>query len=50
LEEGADTATWLASSPDAEGMNGRFFFDRRDRACEFRGEPLEERLWSIVTR
>ena len=50
LEEGADTAVWLAASRDVEGVSGRFFFDRRERACEFRNEAREERLWEIVGR
>jgi NAD(P)-dependent dehydrogenase (short-subunit alcohol dehydrogenase family) len=50
LEEGADTAVWLAASPDVDGVSGRFFFDRRERACEFRDEAREERLWEIVGR
>jgi hypothetical protein len=49
LSEGADTATWLAASRDVDGVTGRFFFDRRERACEFRGDAVEERLWRIVT-
>ena len=50
VEEGADTALWLAVSRDVEGVSGRFFFDRRERACEFRNEAREERLWEIVGR
>jgi hypothetical protein len=49
LTEGADTAVWLASSGDAAGVNGRFFYDRRERRCEFRDTALEERLWRLVT-
>ena len=49
MEEGADTAVWLAGSPDVAGMNGRFFYDRRERPCEFRNTALEERLWQLVT-
>ena len=49
LKEGADTAVWLAASPAAAGITGRFFFDRRERPCEFREGALEERLWSLVT-
>jgi NAD(P)-dependent dehydrogenase (short-subunit alcohol dehydrogenase family) len=49
LKEGADTAVWLATSPDVEGVSGRFFFDRRERPCEFADPALEERLWSIAT-
>jgi NAD(P)-dependent dehydrogenase (short-subunit alcohol dehydrogenase family) len=49
LKEGADTAVWLAASGDVEGVNGRFFYDRRERPCEFRNLAVEERLWSLVT-
>ena len=49
LKEGADTAVWLAGSPDVAAMNGRFFYDRRERPCEFRDTALEERLWRLVT-
>ncbi|HUO67657.1 MAG TPA: SDR family oxidoreductase [Gammaproteobacteria bacterium] len=48
--EGADTAVWLASSPDLDGVTGKFFADRRERPCEFRDEADEERLWSICER
>jgi NAD(P)-dependent dehydrogenase (short-subunit alcohol dehydrogenase family) len=48
--EGADTAVWLATSPDVEGITGKFFSDRRERPCEFRNEADEERLWSICDR
>ena len=49
LEEGADTAVWLAGSPDVDGVNGRFFYDRRERPCELRNQATEERLWGMVT-
>lgn len=49
LEEGADTAVWLAASRDVDGVNGRFFYDRRERPCEFRDQATEERLWRMVT-
>jgi NAD(P)-dependent dehydrogenase (short-subunit alcohol dehydrogenase family) len=48
--EGADTAVWLATSPDVDGVTGKFFADRRERPCEFRSEPAEERLWSLCDR
>ena len=48
VKEGADTAVWLASSREVDGVNGRFFYDRRERPCEFRSTPLEERLWRLV--
>lgn len=45
IEQGADTAVWLASSPDVEGITGRFWSDRREEPCQFRHAPTEERLW-----
>ena len=49
LDEGADTAVWLATSRDVDGVSGRFFYDRRERPCEFRNQGTEERLWRMVT-
>jgi NAD(P)-dependent dehydrogenase (short-subunit alcohol dehydrogenase family) len=49
LKEGADTAVWLASHDDVSGVNGRFFYDRRELPCEFRGGDTEERLWTIAS-
>jgi NAD(P)-dependent dehydrogenase (short-subunit alcohol dehydrogenase family) len=43
---GADTAVWLASSPEVAGVTGRFFELRKELECEFRGEEKEERLWA----
>ena len=48
--EGADTAVWLASSPEVDGVTDKFFADRHERPCEFRNEAAEERLWSICER
>jgi NAD(P)-dependent dehydrogenase (short-subunit alcohol dehydrogenase family) len=47
VAEGADTAIWLASSPEVEGMNGKFFDQRREIRCQFRNEEAEEKLWSL---
>jgi len=50
---GADTALWLAASPEVEGRTGLFFVDRRERRCRFRDEAHEERLWArceVMTR
>ncbi len=47
VPEGADTAVWLASSPEVEGVSGRFFEQRKETPCEFRNEEAEERLWGI---
>ncbi|MCL4393550.1 MAG: SDR family oxidoreductase [Chloroflexi bacterium] len=48
--DGADTAIWLASSPDVEGINGKFFEDREQVECEFRNKLAEERLWTICEK
>jgi NAD(P)-dependent dehydrogenase (short-subunit alcohol dehydrogenase family) len=45
--EGADTAVWLAASPDLDGVSGRFFMDRREIRCELRDDAREDRLWRI---
>ncbi len=44
---GADTAIWLASSPEVEGVSGKFYEEREEHACEFRNKKAEEKLWSI---
>ena len=45
--QGADTAVWLASAPELEGVSGKFFEDREELPCEFRNEKAEEKLWRI---
>ena len=45
--QGADTATWLASSPDVEGVSGKFYENRKVIRCEFRNKKDEEKLWGI---
>ncbi len=50
VAQGADTAIWLASSPEVEGVNGKFFDRRQEVACKFRNEEAEEKLWSICER
>jgi NAD(P)-dependent dehydrogenase (short-subunit alcohol dehydrogenase family) len=47
VSEGADTAVWLASSPEVKGISGRFFELRQERECEFRNAEAEDKLWSI---
>ena len=49
-EQGADTAVWLASDAKLEGISGRFFENRKELECAFRGREAEERLWSICER
>jgi NAD(P)-dependent dehydrogenase (short-subunit alcohol dehydrogenase family) len=48
--QGADTAVWLASSGEVEGVSGKFFEQRREIPCEFRNKGTEERLWGICER
>jgi len=45
--QGADTAVWLASDSEVEGVNDKFFEDRKELPCEFRNKKSEEKLWSI---
>jgi NAD(P)-dependent dehydrogenase (short-subunit alcohol dehydrogenase family) len=48
IAQGADTAIWLASSPEVEGINGKFFDQRQEIQCQFRNEEEEEeKLWNI---
>src|SRR5690606_21030490 len=46
-EKGADTALWLASAPELEGISGRFFVDRKDVPCKFRDAGAIKRLWDV---
>ena len=46
-EEGADTILWLAAAEEAAGLTGRFFADRRERPCAFRGPAEEEALYAL---
>ena len=45
--QGADTAVWLASSPDIEGVTSKFFVERKEHTCQFRNKKNEEKLWGI---
>ena len=45
--QGADTAVWLASDSEMEGVNNKFFEDRKELECEFRNKRDEEKLWKI---
>jgi len=48
--QGADTAIWLATSPELSGVNGRFYSDRHEHPCEFRDPATEDALWSLCDR
>ncbi len=45
--QGADTAIWLASESDLEGVTNKFYEDREELECEFRNKADEEKLWKI---
>lgn len=47
IQQGADTAIWLASSAEVEGVTNKFFVDREITGCEFRNQAREEKLWRI---
>lgn len=49
--QGADTPVWLATSPDVEGITGKYFEHRRRQECSFSGNLDEvDRLFEICER
>ena len=51
-EQGADTVIWLASSPDVEGMSGRYYADRKPlEPKKIANDPAaRRRLWEESER
>jgi NAD(P)-dependent dehydrogenase (short-subunit alcohol dehydrogenase family) len=51
-ERGADTIVWLASSPEVEGLTGKFFMDRKDTRSSrlSHDEEAARRLWDESAR
>jgi NAD(P)-dependent dehydrogenase (short-subunit alcohol dehydrogenase family) len=47
IPQGADTAIWLASAPEMQEVTNKFFENREEHECEFRGKEAEEKLWRI---
>jgi NAD(P)-dependent dehydrogenase (short-subunit alcohol dehydrogenase family) len=47
VSEGAETAIWLASAPELEGVTGRFFERGAEIPCQYRDQDAEERLWQV---
>jgi NAD(P)-dependent dehydrogenase (short-subunit alcohol dehydrogenase family) len=45
--DGADTIVWLATSPEIRDVSGRFWIDRHETPCKFRGAEQEERLFAL---
>jgi NAD(P)-dependent dehydrogenase (short-subunit alcohol dehydrogenase family) len=47
-EQGADTIVYLASSPEAGGMSGKYMMDREEVSPgQPRDEALQKRLWGV---
>jgi NAD(P)-dependent dehydrogenase (short-subunit alcohol dehydrogenase family) len=48
-EQGADTAVWLATAPELEGVSGRYFADRKERqpSAAARDPEAAATLWQI---
>jgi retinol dehydrogenase 14 len=48
-EQGAETSVWLASSPEVEGVTGRYFADKTARRSSKRSYDTElaRRLWQV---
>jgi NAD(P)-dependent dehydrogenase (short-subunit alcohol dehydrogenase family) len=44
--KGADTAVWLAASPEVEGVSGKLWKDRKEQRCELRDPAQLEALWA----
>lgn len=51
-ERGADTIVWLAASPEVEGVNGKFFMDRKETRSSRLSydEQAARRLWDESAR
>ena len=47
IAEGADSAIWLATSPDVAGVTGRFYEQRSEVDCQFSDVDAEEMLWAL---
>jgi hypothetical protein len=47
-EQGADTIIYLASSPEAGRMSGKYLMDRKEVSpAQPRDEALQQRLWEV---
>jgi NAD(P)-dependent dehydrogenase (short-subunit alcohol dehydrogenase family) len=49
-EEGAETAIWLARSPEVAGISGRYFDEKKETASSAlsRDRRVQERLWKMA--
>ncbi|HRI06984.1 MAG TPA: SDR family NAD(P)-dependent oxidoreductase [Nannocystaceae bacterium] len=46
----ADTPTWLAASPEVQGVTGKLFMDRAQIKCKFRDPAERQQLWELLER
>lgn len=46
----ADTAIWLATSPEVDGVTGAYFQDRRELMCPFADSAAEDALFDLCAR
>jgi NAD(P)-dependent dehydrogenase (short-subunit alcohol dehydrogenase family) len=51
-EQGADTVIYLATSPEVEGVNGKYFYDRREiqPSPAAQDDEAAKRLWAISAK
>jgi retinol dehydrogenase-14 len=51
-KRGAETAVWLASSPEMEGITGKYFLDCREHKSNAAShdEEAQRRLWDVSAR
>jgi hypothetical protein len=51
-DKGADTAVWLATSPEVKGLSGRYFHKRKE--APMRGQVADDaagaRLWELSVK
>jgi NAD(P)-dependent dehydrogenase (short-subunit alcohol dehydrogenase family) len=49
-DQGADTPVWLATSPEVEGVTGKYFEHKKQQSCSFSANKEEvERLFEICS-
>lgn len=48
-EQGAETTLWLATSPEVEGITGKYFYDKKEiESSDYSYDPeVGKRLWEI---
>jgi hypothetical protein len=47
-DKGAETAVWLATDPEVEGISGKFFSHKKEAECQFsRDKAAIEKLYEI---